>query len=173
MDLASYRREMSWKANWQSSRELAGLLERFKRCDLSAPARRSAARERSGTARTAQLTSDCKYPPSPTPERPVPPPAAHFLASPCKHLSVLLRGGASFGQSASCCEAYGSALKDRGDSRDTLDNHPWNEDCLAADRNEKGGWCKPPFSQLTPQNRKPSRGSVPATPGSQSYVLTN
>jgi hypothetical protein len=34
--------------------------------------------------------------------------------------------------------------------------------------NEKGGWCKPPFSELTPQNRNPSRGWVSATPGSQS-----
>jgi len=36
--------------------------------------------------------------------------------------------------------------------------------------NEKGGWCKPPLSlELTPQNRKPSRGWDPATPGSQSF----
>jgi hypothetical protein len=36
--------------------------------------------------------------------------------------------------------------------------------------NEKGGWCKPPSSlELTPQNRKPSRGWDPATPGSQSF----
>src|SRR5216683_531834 len=37
--------------------------------------------------------------------------------------------------------------------------------------NEKGGWCKPPFSELTPQNRNPSRGWVSATPGSQSCLL--
>src|SRR5216684_7206081 len=38
-------------------------------------------------------------------------------------------------------------------------------------QNEKGGWCKPPLSlELTPQNRKPSRGWDPATPGSQSCL---
>jgi hypothetical protein len=39
-------------------------------------------------------------------------------------------------------------------------------------RNEKGGWCKPPSSELTPQNRNPSRGWVSATPGSQSCLLS-
>jgi len=36
-------------------------------------------------------------------------------------------------------------------------------------KNRKRGLVQAPFSQLTPQNREPSRGSVPATPGSQSF----
>jgi hypothetical protein len=155
-------------------------------------------------------------PPSPTPERPVPPPAAHFFASNNSYCpAVQLRKGPnnSFLKMNPALPASREARWEDGPHVKRW-SHVWAEPDPAAggtarfaepenrkspagldfdgllyfrgntrrkrlwtnharETEMKKGAGASPLFELTPQKPNPSRGSDPATPGSQSHVVDN
>jgi len=123
-------------------------------------------------------------PPSPTPERPVPPPAAHFFCADLgwsRHRThgrrillscfcgLMAEEGCS-GQSHHRARTQVRILARLNNFEGTLAgsvSRPTTE----GTEMKKGAGASPLF-KLTPQKPNPSRGSGPATPGSQSHMLT-